>query len=190
MTEPTNPIDWLLEEHVLILGQADALRQAMARLEDSGAQGVDAEWETLSSFATLLAGKLAMHALKEDDALFPAVEAHIGTGGPTAAMREEHKEIHRRGLEYRAILQELHEVDHPKLEAESEAYQQMVEAIANGDGPDLQTIQNNVSALLALIHDHFEKEEQMLFPMTRNLLDEEALDAVTRHMRELEAGQA
>jgi hemerythrin-like domain-containing protein len=110
MTNPNDPVELLLDEHVVILAQADELRQAMDRLAKAGPSGLEAERETLGSFARLLAGKLALHALKEDDALFPAVEAHIGTDGPTAVMREEHKEIHQRGVEYRALLKELHEV--------------------------------------------------------------------------------
>lgn len=158
----------------------------MDRLEASGAPGLDNESKLLASFATLLAGRLALHALKEDSALFPAVEAHIGTNGPTAVMRAEHKEIHRRGEEYRALLKQLHEVDHPKLEAEGAAYRQMVEDIARGNAPDLQTMLTNVHTLLDLMHDHFAKEEQVLFPMAHNLLDEETLGNVARQMRDLE----
>ena len=190
MSDPNNPIDLLLAEHVVILGQADELQQAMARLQISDASGLDAERDTLESFARLLAGKLALHASKEDDALFPAVEAHIGMEGPTAVMREEHKEIHRRGVEYRELLKELHEVDHPELEAKSDAYQAMVEDMANGDTPDLATVQTNVHQLLDLMRDHFAKEEQILFPMTRNLLDEEALGRVAQQMRDIEAQQS
>jgi hemerythrin-like domain-containing protein len=190
MTNPNDPVELLLDEHVVILAQADELRQAMDRLAKAGPSGLEAERETLGSFARLLAGKLALHALKEDDALFPAVEAHIGTDGPTAVMREEHKEIHQRGVEYRALLKELHEVDHPEIEAQSEAYQEMVEGMASGDIPDLDTMQANVNTLLDLMHVHFEKEEQVLFPMTYNVLDKDALAEVAQKFRDLEAQQS
>lgn len=191
MTNPNDPIEVLLAEHVVILRQADELEQAMARLEEAGPDGLEAEWSTLQSFAGLLAGTLALHARKEDDALFPAVEDRIGSGaGPTSVMRQEHQEIHQKGVEFRAVLKELHEVEHPQVEEKSEAYQEMVDAIGSGAKPDLEAMQSGVRDLLALMRLHFRKEEEILFPMTYNLLDKDTLAEVARQMLALETGGA
>jgi hemerythrin-like domain-containing protein len=51
-------------------------------------------------------------------------------------------------------------------------------------------MQANVNTLLDLMHVHFEKEEQVLFPMTYNVLDKDALAEVAQKFRDLEAQQS
>jgi hemerythrin-like domain-containing protein len=41
--------------------------------------------------------------------------------------------------------------------------------------------------VIRLLDAHFEKEEQILFPMARGLLDRDALEAVGRRMQELDS---
>lgn len=186
MTNTLNPIDHLLEEHVEILQQADALQAALERLEQSGLPALLTEQETLENFADMLAGQLTLHALKEDEALFPAIEAHIGEAGPTMVMRAEHREIHQKSLMYRATLKELREVDHPQLEARSADYQEMVGALSNGESPNFETMRSNIWELLNLMRDHFAKEEQILFPMARTLLDDSNLLEIAQQMQTLQ----
>ena len=47
MTRFDDPIDHLLEEHMLILGRADELGRAMARLQTSGLEGLAGEQEQM-----------------------------------------------------------------------------------------------------------------------------------------------
>lgn len=87
------------------------------------------------------------HMQKEEDVLFPAVEAAMGMtgGGPTEAMRSEHAQM--RGL-----------------------LDQMAQAFARGDRDELL---DQGDTLLMLIQQHNQKEEHVLYPMSENALDAE-----------------
>jgi len=84
------------------------------------------------------------HLQKEEEVLFPAVEAATGMtgGGPTEVMRSEHRQM--RGL-----------------------LDQMEEAFARGDHDELL---DQGDTLLMLIQQHNQKEEHILYPMSENAL--------------------
>jgi iron-sulfur cluster repair protein YtfE (RIC family) len=87
------------------------------------------------------------HMQKEEEVLFPAVEAATGMsgGGPTEVMRSEHNQM--RGL-----------------------LDQMAQAFARGDHDELL---DQGDTLLMLIQQHNQKEEHILYPMCENALDAE-----------------
>ena len=172
-----NAIDQLLREHAEFRGEMQRLSAAISGPE-GGAAWADALGR-MRKFGEMMAGKLARHAAKEDQVLFPALEAKLGTTFPPAeVMRGEHREIHARGAQLRQTLAELAEVDHPAIHAGGEALRRM--AAGDGRGPAAQRLA--AEQILALLESHFEKEEEILFPMARQILEPAELASLAEKM--------
>ena len=177
------PIEQLLEEHKVILAQVDQMQQAAEQLENGGEASVAAALPVFSRFGEMTRTRLDLHRRKEDDVLFPVIEeAFDGLEAPTGPMREQHKEIHAQGAVFRQTLQELNEVQHPAIEAGSEELRNLVE-----NGGSAGALRRVALYLADLLHDHFRKEEQMLFPMARQVLEREQWDRVQAGFERLEA---
>ncbi len=175
-----NPIQHLLDEHQVIMAQIADLRAAARDLKARGNDALPEARPVLARIGHLMETQLAMHAKKEDDALFPALEAIFGAEGtPTAQMRVEHKDIHAQGEVLRRTLQELNEVEHPAIEAGGEK----LRALAGGG--DAATLQETAEEIIRLLDMHFGKEEQILFPMAENVLDEDTMVAISRQFEAL-----
>lgn len=173
-----NPIEHLLDEHKVIMAQIADLRKAVADLAARGDAALPDVLPVLGRIGKMMETRLALHAKKEDEAFFPALEAIIGAeSGPTYVMRMEHKEIHGQGELLRQTLYELHEVEHPKIEAGKEK----LKALA-ATGGSAESIRANAEEIIRLLDMHFGKEEQILFPMAENILDHEVMDEVLRKM--------
>jgi hemerythrin-like domain-containing protein len=171
-----NPIEHLLEEHKAIMAQVAELRKAAADLKARGEAALPEALPVLGRVGYMMETELARHAKKEDEALFPAIEAIIGAqGGPTYVMRREHETIHGQGELLRQTLRELNEVEHPKIEAGREKLKQLV-----ASGSSAEALRENVEEIIRLLDMHFGKEEQILFPMAENMLDDEAMEEVGR----------
>lgn len=176
-----NPIDHLLQEHRDIMAQLADLRQAAADLAACGPAALPAALPVFTRIGRMMETQLARHARKEDEALFPAVEAVLGAAdGPTGVMREEHRAIHAQGELLRRTLHELNDVEHPQIEAGAARLTAL--GAAGGSAASLRATAEEVLRLLDL---HFAKEEEVLFPMTRQLLDEAALARVGDQMEAL-----
>ena len=102
--------------------------------------------------------------------------------GPATVMRSEHAEIHAGADRFRDTLRELNEVQHPAIVAGGQELRALVER-----APDAKALVTLAGPLLALIDDHFAKEEQVLFPMSRQLLSPAALRDVAARMAQLDA---
>lgn len=177
-----NPIEHLLEEHKDILAQVADLRAAVGDLQARGDAALPDALPVLRRIGRMMETQLTKHAQKEDDALFPATEAVFGAENtPTAVMRIEHTEIHEHGALFRRTLSQLHDVEHPALEAKGEALRSLAGA-KNGGADALRLIAEEIIELIDL---HFGKEEQILFPMAEQMLDPEALADVGRKMEAL-----
>ena len=177
-----DPIDRLLTEHVSIMRQLGELRGAAERLAREGAAALPGELPVLQATVRMIDAELFSHARREDDAFFPAVERELGEGaGPTPVMRDEHRAIHAEARKFRATLQELHEVQHPAIVEAGEKLRALT-----ARGADAAGLAETARNLIALLDDHFAKEEQVLFPMARELLSAESLAAVSREMDALD----
>lgn len=176
-----NAIEHLLHEHRDIMTQVAALRTAVRDLDARGDAALPQALPVLRRIGHMMETQLALHARKEDDAFFPAIEAVIGAGsGPTAVMRVEHKDIHARGELLRRTLHELNEIEHPAIEAGGER----LRALADGDG-SAETLRATAVEIVELLDAHFGKEEQILFPMAEQMLDAETLTELGVKMEEL-----
>jgi iron-sulfur cluster repair protein YtfE (RIC family) len=179
----SDPIDRLLGEHRSIMAGLEGMRRAMSDLDQHGEAALSRARPALAAAGALMERELIAHARREDEALFPAVEAALGeSAGPTAAMRAEHIEIHSQAEHFRRTLRELDEVEHPALKAAGARLRNLT---ASGAGAS--DLRDSGREVIRLLDAHFEKEEQILFPMARGLLDRDALEAVARRMHELDS---
>lgn len=173
-----NPIEHLLQEHRDIMAQVANLRQAVADLSARGEAALPEALPVFRRVGRMMETQLALHAKKEDDALFPALEAIFGEdGSPTNAMRDEHKSIHAEGVLLRQTLHELNDVEHPKIKAGGATLRSLAT-----DGGSADSLLATAQEIIHLLDMHFEKEEQILFPMAQNMLDAETLDDVWKKM--------
>jgi hemerythrin-like domain-containing protein len=180
----SDPIDVLLGEHRDILAEFARLRTAVADLAARGEAALPAARPVLAGVGTMMATRLLLHARKEDEALFPALEAVFGAEGtPTAAMREEHRAIHAEAERFRATLRELNDVEHPALVSEGAALRGLVAGRAGAE-----PLRRTGERILDLVDTHFGKEEQVLFPMARAILSDEAMRGVMRRMEDIAGG--
>jgi hemerythrin-like domain-containing protein len=177
-----DPITHLLDEHALIMNEMAALRGAAEELAGRGDLAVPDVLPVLRRISEILDARLAQHARKEEDALFPAIERVIGAGGPTSVMRMEHEEIHGQGRLLRRTLRELNEVEHPRIEASREQLRRSM-----AEGGSAAVFREIAEQILQLVDMHFYKEEQILFPMAQRLLDPAVLDEVGAAMIALDA---
>lgn len=181
---PFDPIEALLEEHAALMERFEGLRSAVRDLESGGDAAAERARPVLRAAAEVMATRLLRHAKKEDEALFPALEASWGGGGgPTAVMRQEHREIHEQAARFRETLRELHEVEHPAIEEKGAE----LRALAAGGG-SAAALRETGAAILRLLDAHFRKEEEILFPMARERLGPETLRQVWERMEAIEAG--
>jgi len=177
-----DPIDHLLEEHREIMARVVEVRAAMLQLAEAGAAALNECLPVLRRFGEMMATTLELHARKEDEALFPAVEAVFGTGfGPTQVMRGEHQTIRAQGELLHKTLHELRTVEHPALEAKREALLSLL-----GSGPaEAVALPGMAREIIELLDSHFAKEEQILFPLARQALDPPTMAFVAAAMQEI-----
>jgi regulator of cell morphogenesis and NO signaling len=181
-----DPIDTLLGEHAEIMGQVADLRRAVRDLADRGDAAVESALPVLASVGKMMATRLLRHAKKEDEALFPALEAIFGTQGtPTAVMRREHEQIHAQAALYRETVRELHEVEHPAIVARGGALREI-----GVRGGSAAAVQRTAEEVIRLLDAHFGKEEHILFPMARQVLQPDALARIADRMNEIESEAA
>jgi hemerythrin-like domain-containing protein len=107
----------------------------------------------LAPFASFLAGEVRAHFALEEEALFPIMARHLGTGqGPLAVMDAEH-------VAFRALLQALQDT------------------LAAGDVPGQRAA---AAETIHLLRGHIHKEDHVLFPMATHMLSAEEQQEVDR----------
>lgn len=181
-----DPIDQLLQEHRDIMIEVEALRRAVEDLRRRGDAALPTALPALQSVGRMMATRLLRHASKEDEALFPALEHVFGTlDAPTAVMRQEHREIHDHARLFRDTLRELNEVEHPAIVAGGATLRELSER-----GASAAALAEVGAEIVSLLDLHFGKEEDVLFPMARAMLSEDAMAEVARRMEAIEAAAA
>jgi hemerythrin-like domain-containing protein len=163
------------------MSQIADLRAVIRDLDARGDAALPEALPVLRRIGQMMETQVALHSRKEDDAFFPAIEAVIGAeGGPTAVMRAEHQDIHAQGELLRRTLHELKEVEHPGIVAGGERLRTLV-----NESGSASALRATAEELVQLLDAHFDKEEQILFPMARSLLDERTLSEVAAKMETL-----
>ena len=102
---------------------------------------------------------LNRHIEVEDDVLFPAFEQKTGMHGqgPTAVMRNEHREI--------------------------ESYLERIEEGLTPLTPEAAAVRGEIDGLRALLGDHNVREENILYPACDQMLDADAVRSVATALR-------
>lgn len=147
-TRPTQP---LRDEHLELLPRIHALADVASMVGDAPDADVRAAIDAARAF---LAFELVPHALAEEAALYPAVETAMSAPGATDTMRREHLEIRR-------LLDDLETVR---------------DALAWGpSSPSTdRELRRVLYGLLALVHGHFAKEEELYLEILDARLDDAA----------------
>lgn len=155
MSQP-EAIRRLLADHVQVIRLLDRLDAAVTGPTPSALPPV------VPDAVRFFQQELPLHIDQEDDALFPPLEIHLGRDtGPCAVMRAEHEEISDLGEEFIELAGGVFS---------EETWQAMVR------------VSSDVSNLL---RSHLLKEEQILFPLSQQLLSEEAFAAINERMEAL-----
>lgn len=178
-----NAIEHLLQEHADIMRRVAELRAAVRDLAEHGEAALPAALPVMRQMGRLMETQLAAHARKEDEVLFPALEAIFGPdNGPTGVMRQEHRDIHGQGALLRQTLHELNAVEHPRIEAGGAQLRSLAAAGASAAG-----LCDTATEIIRLLDLHFGKEEQILFPMAEQLLSADELNSLARSFERLQA---
>lgn len=168
-----HPIETLLKEHAEIMAEVSTLRKAVRELAHRGEGALAETLPIFDQITKMMATKLEFHRQREDQVFFPALEDVIGPYGPTRVMRREHELIHTQGELLRQTLYELNEVQHPAIEAGAEKMRQLV-----AHGGSAAALRQTGEEIIELLDSHFGKEEHILFPMARNMLDETTMNEI------------
>ena len=147
-----DPIDALYDEHEAALRELERLRTAAGRLDEPGAV------PEIEAALRFLETEIRAHNQWEEDHLFPKLELLTGPHGPCMVMRSEHRQLW--GL-----------YDHvePLLE--------VVKRGTAGADERAQLSRLALSIVDLLVH-HIAKENQILFPMAKQMLRPADLDAM------------
>lgn len=153
----------LMDEHRVIEGVLNSLKIGVQRLE--GDRPIRPEFFLLA--ADFIRGFAdGCHHKKEEGVLFPAMEA-VGVprnGGPIGVMLAEHEET--RGL--------------------ARAMRAAAERLQAGDVSASEEVRRNALAYVAVLHQHINKENNILFPIADRILPEEQHQAVADGFKRVE----
>ncbi|MCC6651869.1 MAG: hemerythrin domain-containing protein [Candidatus Eisenbacteria bacterium] len=178
----TDPIQRLLDEHVELMSKFEPLRTAVHLLGEGGEGAMPRVLPLLREANRVMTTELLAHAEREDDVLFEAVEEELGKEfGPTVVMREEHRDIHGSVTLFRDTLHELNQVEHPAIHSSIGELQRLTES-----GAPAEVLRRTGANLIAMLDSHFGKEEEILFPIAREVLSRQVLAEVGRRMDELD----
>ncbi len=158
------PTQELREEHQGILFMLRILDKVAARIESR----IQVDIEHLSSiveFLQVFADRC--HHGKEEDLLFPALEtAGIPReGGPIGVMLKEHQE--GRGL----------------IRGMADA----LEKFKKGESKNLDDYARNARSYMALLAQHINKEDRVLFPMGEKVLSKQVQENLSEGFEKIEA---
>ena len=149
------PIEVLMNEHRAI----EAVIDALEIYADNLCAGRTADPADLSRFVEFIRGFADQcHHGKEEDILFAAMVEHgfPQDGGPIAVMLDEHEQ----GRKYVRSLADA--AKDPELWQEQ----------------DRQRIRQAADGYAALLRQHIQKEDEILYPMAQSLLGDSSMDAI------------
>lgn len=155
-----HPTDVLVEEHDVISSVLTALESELDRL----AAGVPIDnhfWKGAVDFFAVYADRC--HHGREEDLLFPALTAAglPRANGPVACLLDEHEQGRCR---VRSMREAINQSDRTQLLEHGRAY-------------------------AALLRDHIEKENNVLFVIARRMLSQEVADGMLREFRAHDQGE-
>lgn len=147
-----DPIQMLLDDHARIIARLAPLRIAVHQIAERGPSALPDVLPVVQDVVPAVALHLTAHSRREDEAFFTVVEAAFGGQfGPTTVMRAEHEAI-------------------------DEAIERLQAMLADAAPKwGVNDLGDWCGRLIHLIDAHFGKEENVVFPMARQALTEDAL---------------
>lgn len=159
----------LRDDHENVLANLNRLDKSLQALATDTNSDVRGAKRALAQAVDFLQQELELHLRKEEEALFPPLEAIIGAmGGPTAVMRAEHQSLRTKNGELQTLVKELPSGD-DKLSAEAS-----------------RQLKGVADYIITLLRDHIHKENFILFPMSNQMLSGATLDSTWESMRRLD----
>ena len=173
-SEVNTPLDILKREHDRVLENLGLLRGASLclKLSNLTPQSVIREKgiEHLSKVLDFFDKDVGLHFRREEEALFPVLEKHIGAEkSPTRLLLGEHNEVWRW---YNRLKEKLVE-----LQADGSGSPEAVPA-------EVQDISSHIEQLL---RGHIKKENESLLPLAKSLLSEKELEEISSKWKLLSA---
>lgn len=167
-TKDRTPFQQLSDEHIVIMDRLEALRNAVIAAGVEQGEGPSGALDTLGEAMDSLARKLEVHLVKEEAALFPAVEVHLGAHSrPVVVMRMEHEDLRENLVELQTLVAE--------SRTSGWIHGQLGRALdQTGD----------------LLVQHTHTEHHIFLPMAEALLDEAQVRQMAEKFREIERRQA
>jgi len=153
-----DPIAQLMQEHDHALLHLSALNKATQSIVSDGFS--DERFQKVTTALAFIEEEISVHNKSEEEALFPVLERYVE--GPTALMREEHRQMKKKFSLFRKAVERMQRYPHEKKAAE-----------------DLLTISK---VIVQMFVNHIHKENHILFPLVQKFLTKDALREVARRM--------
>ncbi|MBI2303614.1 MAG: hemerythrin domain-containing protein [Chloroflexi bacterium] len=160
----TNPLVALRQDHVVVLEHLDRMEKACRQLARGGGSHFEEAIVSLKGTAAFFVNELEAHLRKEEDVLFPSLEAVIGAeGGPTAVMRQEHQDLRNKNWEFQIWVADLDD----------------------GTNESVNQVQKLSTYMTGLLREHIHKEDYILFSIAEEALDASVLARMGQQMQAL-----
>jgi iron-sulfur cluster repair protein YtfE (RIC family) len=178
---PPPAIAVLIAEHDLCRSRLDAAVAALTagvhgRLP-AAEDGLTQAWSLLR----FLEYELETHIAKEEGPLFPRLKAALPASDRLIdEMVAEHDLIRIKRSDVRELLAEILG-DHDDLRVDRASLRAAL-AQAPGSGAPLRRVEQAVDTVAAKLRVHFENEEELVFPLAPDLLNQDELDQVAAEM--------
>lgn len=167
-TKSKKPTEWLSEDHIEVVAQLNRLKSAGGKLTGISGTAAEEARRDISEVAAFLASELELHLRKEEEALFPSLEAVTGAGGgPTTVMLYEHEDLRAKNQELQGFVAGFGD--------------------AEKTARNVQKLQGTISYIYEVLTQHIHKEDYILFPMAEDALTPEAMEQVAAKMRDIHA---
>lgn len=153
----------LMEEHEAIKRVLSILEKIIDELENNGKANIE-HLENIQEFITVFADRC--HHAKEENVLFPALvdEGFPQEEGPLGVMLSEHEK--GRGF--------------------AKGFREALAKYQTGDISTIPTIVENAKSYIALLRDHIDKENNILYPMADMHLSEDKDEMLIRKFDQIE----
>lgn len=158
-----HPIEILEKEHEEILANIDKMEEIVSKIKGKkGFEEIENELSELKKVAHLFLDA-DNHHKREEDVLFPAMESK-GIQGPTYVMRSEHDE----------------------LRAKKRQLDDAVKAVPKiGFSEFLGKVEDSASFIQSVLREHIMKENNILYPMAQNVIDESEWEDIGKKFDEI-----
>ena len=149
MTKPYDPVERLMDEHRQYEKRMDELKAVIGNRD--ARLGVT-EARKVAEFAQFFESEVeGFHGRKEETVLFPALTRYLPSPGPIEVMIADHREMRANETEMKRSA--------AKLESDGESPEARGRVVSAG------------THLISSLLNHIQKEDNVLFPTARNVLD-------------------